>query len=82
MREALRAKFEQHASLKSMLLNTDEAELIEHTSNDSYWGDAGGDGTGKNRLGQLLMELREHCGRKQALKRTLCHTPTNTPAQP
>src|SRR4051794_24157894 len=59
MREAVRAKFEQHASLKSMLLNTGEAELIEHTSNDSYWGD-GGDGAGKNRLGQLLMELREH----------------------
>jgi len=31
--------------------------LIEHTKNDSYWAD-GGDGSGKNRLGQLLMELR------------------------
>jgi N-glycosidase YbiA len=30
---------------------------VEHTRNDAYWGD-GGDGTGKNRLGQLLMELR------------------------
>lgn len=58
MREALRTKFTQHAALRSLLLKTDDAELIEHTKNDSYWGN-GGDGSGKNRLGQLLMELRE-----------------------
>ena len=57
MRTALRAKFEQHPKLKSLLLSTGDAELIEHTRNDSYWAD-GGDGTGKNRLGILLMELR------------------------
>jgi len=57
MREALRAKFEQHSQLKELLLRTRNAELVEHTKNDRYWGD-GGDGTGKNRLGQLLMELR------------------------
>jgi len=57
MRDALRAKFTQHSSLRSLLLHTGDAELIEHTKNDRYWGD-GGDGTGKNRLGQLLMELR------------------------
>jgi ribA/ribD-fused uncharacterized protein len=58
MREALLAKFTQHPSLLALLLGTANAELIEHTTNDDYWGD-GGDGTGKNRLGQLLMELRE-----------------------
>jgi len=57
MRAALQAKFTQHPDLRSLLLHTGDAELIEHTRNDSYWGD-GGDGTGKNRLGQLLMELR------------------------
>lgn len=57
MRTALRAKFEQHPKLKSLLLSTGDVELIEHTRNDSYWAD-GGDGTGKNRLGTLLMELR------------------------
>lgn len=57
MREVLQAKFTQHPSLRSLLLNTGDAELIEHTKNDSYWAD-GGDGTGKNRLGELLMELR------------------------
>ncbi|MCU0785296.1 MAG: NADAR family protein [Verrucomicrobia bacterium] len=57
MREALRAKFDQHPKLKTLLLSTEDAELIEHTRNDRYWAD-GGDGTGKNRLGILLMELR------------------------
>ena len=58
MREALRAKFTQHPELKSLLLSTSSAELVEHTRNDRYWAD-GGDGSGKNRLGQLLMELRD-----------------------
>ncbi len=57
MREALHAKFSQHPRLRSLLLDTKDAILLEHTKNDSYWGD-GGDGTGTNRLGQLLMELR------------------------
>jgi len=58
MREALRAKFTQHPGLKALLLSTGSAELVEHTRNDHYWAD-GGDGSGKNRLGKLLMELRE-----------------------
>jgi ribA/ribD-fused uncharacterized protein len=57
MHEALLAKFTQHPRLKALLLATGEAQLIEHTRNDNYWAD-GGDGTGKNRLGLLLMELR------------------------
>jgi len=57
MREALEAKFTQHQGLRSLLLDTGDAELIEHTRNDRYWGD-GGDGSGKNRLGRLLIELR------------------------
>ena len=57
MREALRAKFAQHPQLRKLLLETGSRELVEHTKNDSYWGD-GGDGSGKNRLGALLMELR------------------------
>src|SRR5437867_8979060 len=59
MREALRAKFTQHPALQSLslLLAAGDAELVEHTTNDRYWAD-GGDGGGRNRLGQLLMELR------------------------
>ena len=58
MREALRAKFTQNDELKKILLETGDAELVEHTANDRYWGD-GGDGSGRNMLGKLLMELRE-----------------------
>ncbi len=58
MLDALRAKFTQHEELKAILLGTDDAKLVEHTANDSYWGD-GGDGSGKNRLGHLLMKVRE-----------------------
>lgn len=57
MREALRAKFTPHADLRALLLATGNATLVEHTEKDRYWGD-GGDGSGKNRLGQLLMDLR------------------------
>ena len=57
MLDALRAKFTQHEELKAVLLGTGDAVLVEHTANDSYWGD-GGDGSGQNRLGQLLMRVR------------------------
>jgi ribA/ribD-fused uncharacterized protein len=55
--DALRAKFTQHEESKTVLLGTGDATLVEHTANDSYWGD-GGDGSGKNRLGHLLMQVR------------------------
>ena len=55
---ALYAKFTQHEHLRRLLLDTGERKLVEHTSRDSYWGD-GGDGSGLNKLGHLLMRLRE-----------------------
>lgn len=57
MREAVTAKFTQHEELKTLLLGTGDAKLIEHTTNDDFWGD-GGDGKGKNMLGQILMDVR------------------------
>ena len=64
MRTAVRAKFEQHPELRDMLLRTGDATLVEHTENDSYWGD-GGDGSGKNMLGIILMEVREELRRAE-----------------
>ncbi len=61
MLEALRAKFSQHPDLGEALISTGNAKLVERTSNDSYWGD-GGDGTGRNRLGELLMLVRSEIG--------------------
>ena len=65
MRDAVRAKFAQHENLRALLLSTGDARLVEHTENDSYWGD-GGDGSGKNMLGRILMEIREELRRRGA----------------
>jgi ribA/ribD-fused uncharacterized protein len=58
MRAALRAEFIQHNGLRNLLLGTGDAAIVEQTANDAYWAD-GGDGSGRNRRGELLMELRD-----------------------
>ena len=67
MREAVLAKFTQHEDLREVLLSTGEAKIVEHTANDSFWGD-GGDGSGQSMLGRILMEVREQL-RKQGQQR-------------
>ena len=57
MHKAVLAKFTQHADLRERLLATGDATLVEHTERDRYWGD-GGDGSGKNMLGRILMNVR------------------------
>ena len=57
MREVVMAKFQQNESCCRTLLGTGLEPLIEHTENDRYWAD-GGDGSGKNMLGIILMETR------------------------
>ena len=57
MMTGLKAKFTQHPNLTKLLCNTHSRRIVEHSRNDSYWGD-GLDGKGKNRLGELLMLLR------------------------
>lgn len=58
MLQALRMKFSQNPEIAKGLLATGDAIIIEHTRNDVYWAD-GGDGSGKNKLGLLLMQVRE-----------------------
>jgi len=58
MRTAIAQKFAAHSKLSELLISTGTQEIIEDTTNDYYWG-CGKDGTGKNVLGKLLMELRE-----------------------
>jgi ribA/ribD-fused uncharacterized protein len=58
MRQAVLAKFSQHEELRQLLLSTGDAKIIEHTENDDYWSD-GGDGSGTNMLGRILVEVRE-----------------------
>ena len=64
MYRAVLAKFTQYRELRELLLATGDSEIVEHTRNDSYWAD-GGDGTGRNELGKILMQVREEL-RQQA----------------
>ena len=57
MYDGLVFKFTQNEKLKEKLMETKGKKLIEHTENDNYWAD-GGDGSGQNKLGILLMRLR------------------------
>lgn len=57
MRRADRAKFEQNADLAAMLLETGNAELIEDSPGEPFWG-VGPDGNGGNWAGRILMEIR------------------------
>lgn len=58
MYEALHAKFSQSKNLRELLLNTHKLELVENSPFDSYWG-IGKNQLGMNRLGVLLMRLRD-----------------------
>lgn len=58
MRRALYAKFKQNPELRDLLLATGNALIVENAPGDRYWG-CGKDGTGLNRLGILLVELRD-----------------------
>lgn len=80
MYKALQAKFSQHRDLRQQLLKTGDRDLIEHSPHDSYWGD-GGDGTGKNRLGELLMRLRKEMKANNSKKKTCPSPPHSTTKQ-
>lgn len=58
MLKAVRCKFETHSDIKEILLSTGDELLVENSPIDYYWG-CGQDGSGKNRLGFILMSLRE-----------------------
>ena len=57
MRATLRLKFGQSDELKHFLLAT-HPHLLVSVKSDAYWG-TGNDGLGLNRLGELLVELRQ-----------------------
>ena len=63
MRRAVLRKFESHADIRAILLATGDEELVENAPGDTYWG-CGKDGTGLNRLGQILVEVRDELRRR------------------
>jgi ribA/ribD-fused uncharacterized protein len=68
MRCVLRAKFSQHGDLRSLLLQTCNARLVEAGRTDNpvnrLWGEV--NGKGLNMLGVLLMEIRTELQRADA----------------
>jgi ribA/ribD-fused uncharacterized protein len=58
MRRAVLKKFETHAAIRAILLTTVDEEIVENAPGDYYWG-CGVDGSGQNKLGKTLMEVRE-----------------------
>ncbi|WP_018607831.1 NADAR family protein [Uliginosibacterium gangwonense] len=57
MLKALRLKFE-NPKLRDILRSTGQAALVEASPFDYFWG-AGHDGSGQNRLGRLLEQIRQ-----------------------
>ncbi len=57
MRRADHAKFTQNAELAARLLATGDAELVEDSPGEPFWG-TGPDGAGLNWAGRVLMEVR------------------------
>lgn len=87
MRAVLRAKFDQHADLRELLLSTGEARLVEagtvNNAVNRLWGEV--DGKGENMLGVMLMELRtEYAKQLQVRVRTTkkVAAPSKTSASP
>jgi ribA/ribD-fused uncharacterized protein len=64
MRRAVLCKFQTHADIRALLLGTGDEELIENAPNDYYWG-CGSDGSGRNMLGRILMEVRTALRRQE-----------------
>jgi ribA/ribD-fused uncharacterized protein len=58
MLDICRHKLIQHAYIQQKLLQTDEAQIVEDSPVDSFWG-WGPDRKGRNTLGRIWMILRE-----------------------
>jgi ribA/ribD-fused uncharacterized protein len=57
MKIALLQKFTTYSELVNLLFSTGDEDIVENTQDDYYWG-CGKNGTGKNVLGKLLMDIR------------------------
>ncbi len=61
MYRSLDAKFSQHPDLEALLMSTGNKRLVERPTDDGYWGE-NDEGVGQNKLGKLLMQLRDRIG--------------------
>lgn len=63
MRRAVLRKFESHTDIRTILLSTGHEEIVENAPKDYYWG-CGTDGSGQNKLGHILMDVRAELRRR------------------
>ncbi|MEO0869500.1 MAG: NADAR family protein [Cyanobacteria bacterium J06642_11] len=57
MHQAVLTKFQTHADIQAILLGTGDESIVENAPGDYYWG-CGKDGSGLNKLGQILAAVR------------------------
>jgi N-glycosidase YbiA len=58
MYRAVWQKFSTHLDIRQILLNTLDAEIVEDSPVDYFWG-CGSDRTGQNQLGRILTRVRD-----------------------
>jgi hypothetical protein len=58
MKKCVMEKALQHPEVMDALIRSGNEEIVEDSPIDYYWG-CGKEGTGKNMLGKILMEIRE-----------------------
>lgn len=66
MREAVLKKFLTHTDIRAILISTGDQLIVENSQTDYYWG-CGGDKTGDNHLGKILMSVRQEIRQLSAL---------------
>jgi len=70
MYEVIKAKFSQNFGLKKMLIDTGDAELIEGNNwGDIYWGFDTRQKRGQNKLGKILMKVRNELKSEESKSR-------------
>ena len=67
MLRGLRLKFRVPAA-RALILSTQDRPLVESSPFDYFWA-AGQDGSGQNRLGQLLVQVRDELCNDEAARR-------------
>ena len=66
MYRAVWQKFRHHLDIQQILLDTLDAEIVEDSPVDHFWG-CGIDRTGANHLGRILMRVRADLQRDRVL---------------
>ncbi len=81
MRKIVKDKFTRHEGLRDKLLATKDADLIEDSPYDSFWGIKQVDGKpGKNWLGKILKEVRDELKKDPSKPADKTTTPPPPPA--